>query len=211
MPTPSTRPVAWCATLVLGAGLSLQAQAAPVGFDAQGVQLLQQGATHRLKTGQDVNGAAADVEFNFGTLGYLQNELWFDPDPLRMGGAVPFNRTDAYSVMLHEWGHAFGFNGWLNGFTGARPAGYRSTFGQWVEADVVNGLSTLFFKGPQAMTVYGGRVPLTAGNHMHLGNFGPRPGAALCGWLGTRRLRHLSRAAASRRSHPAPRRAPTAA
>ena len=74
------------------------------------------------------NGAAADIEFTLGINGYLQQELWFDPSPGTRLIPVPVTQTDAYSVMQHEFGHAFGFNGWRDGNTGALPGDYLSTF-----------------------------------------------------------------------------------
>jgi hypothetical protein len=135
----------------------------------------EQGAAGELRTGIDPNGAAPDILFNFNP-NYLANELWFDPDPVARGAVVPNNRTDAQSVMLHEFGHVFAFNGWRNSVTGLLPADYESTFDRWSIFDGDN----FYFLGPTAMDLYGGRpVPLTFGNIMHLGNAFPRPGSDL--------------------------------
>jgi PEP-CTERM motif len=153
--------------------------------NSAGVNIFEQGAAAKIKTGVDANGTAADIEFNIGTTGYLQS-LWFDPDPVAQTAVIPTNRTDARSVFLHEFGHAFGFNGWRNGMTGALPATgagqqpYQSTFDQWV-LPMQPGANTLFFTGANATAVYGGAVPITFANNFHVGNAVGRPGSDLVG------------------------------
>lgn len=143
----------------------------------------EQGAAYEMRTGRDPNGAAPDIRMTIGRNGYLQNELWFDPSPTRQTTAVPVNRTDARSVFLHELGHAFVFNGWRNGRTGALPGSYQSTFDSLVTTGTVQGQTQLFFSGSSASSLYGGPVPLTFGAYGHLGNSAPRPGSALVGDL----------------------------
>jgi hypothetical protein len=140
------------------------------GWRADGSSLWHQGAAHELLTGEDLNGDDPDVEFNIGIDGYLQGELWFDPEPLRRIAPVPEDRTDAMSVLLHEWGHALGFNGWMDGRTGALPGDYASTFDHHVALVHTGSGPGLHFVGTQAMALYGAAVPLTLGNHGHLGN-----------------------------------------
>ncbi|MGC1274313.1 MAG: PEP-CTERM sorting domain-containing protein [Planctomycetaceae bacterium] len=85
------------------------------------------------------------------------------------------------SVMLHELGHALGFNGWRDQFNGTLPTNtdvdrqYASVFD---DLTVFDG-SDFFFVGELAQAVYGGPVPLTFGNIFHLGNTLPRPGENL--------------------------------
>lgn len=149
------------------------------GWRADGGSLWHQGAAHELLTGVDINGDAPDVEFNIGIDGYLQSELWFDPEPLRRSAPVPEDRTDAMSVLLHEWGHALGFNGWMDGIAGTLPVGYASTFDHQVGLLHTETGSGLHFLGAQATALYGGAVPLTWGNYAHLGNDGAGRGADL--------------------------------
>jgi len=144
-----------------------------------GFSTYEQGAAYEIRTGIDPNGSAPDVRITIGRNGYLQNELWFDPYPNRQSAAVPLNRTDARSVFLHEFGHAFAFNGWRNGQTGALPGGYQSTFDAWVTTGTFQGQPQLFFTGNSARSLYGGPVPLTFGNYSHFGNLEPRPGSTL--------------------------------
>ena len=152
--------------------------ASQVGVTAAGLQLFEQGAAYELTTGIDPNGDAFDVEITLGNNGYLQHELWFDPDPLQRLDAVPQDRTDAYSVFLHEFGHAFGFNGWRDGLTGALPGNYLSTFDALV-GDLNEPGGYLSFGGLHAVGLYGTPVPLTQGLYGHLGNWGPLAGAGL--------------------------------
>ena len=149
-----------------------------VGTTAAGLRLFEQGAAYELATGIDPNGDAFDVEITLGSSGYLQHELWFDPDPLQRLHAVPLDRTDAYSVFLHEFGHAFGFNGWRDGMTGALPGDYLSTFDAMVDEINLPG-GHLSFGGAHAVGLYGAPVPLTQGLYGHFGNVGPLAGAEL--------------------------------
>ncbi len=130
----------------------------------------EQGMAGEIRTGVDPNGAAHDVEINLSPT-YLAHELWFDPDPTSGSALVPPSKTDAYSIFLHEIGHALGFNGWRSMVTGALGT-YGSTFD---ELTTFNGVD-FFFEGARAMTVYGGPVPLTRGNIFHVGNHYGRPG-----------------------------------
>lgn len=165
------------AALASSSGRSLGS--AFVGSTASGVTLWEQGAAHELRTGVDVNGGLPDIEFNIGATGYLQGELWFDPDLQQRTAPVPADRTDAMSVLLHEWGHALGFNGWIDGSTGALPGSYASTYDAQIATQDGAGGMALVFQGAQAMSLYGGAVPLTFGNYAHLGNTGGRGGADL--------------------------------
>lgn len=147
--------------------------------DATGIDVFEQGAAHELRTGIDVNGGAADIEFVFGIGGYLQQELWFDPDAALRVAAVPADRTDAVSVLLHEFGHALGFNGWRDPFTGALAGRFQSTFDAHVAARPGIAGPTLFFEGEAAVQHYGAPVPLSFGNYGHVGNPGAGPGQDL--------------------------------
>ncbi len=142
---------------------------------SNGFNVYEQGAGAEIRTGVDPNQSNPDIEFVFNP-DYARNQLWFDPDPAHRAAAVPGDRTDAMSVMLHELGHAFAFNGWRDGTTGALPGNYMSTF----DRHVTTAGGVLDFNGPEAMKKYGGQpVPLTLGNYAHLGNSGGLPGGDL--------------------------------
>lgn len=150
-----------------------------VGVSDGGTNLFAQGAAYELITGIDPNGSGADIEIMFGTGGYLQNELWFDPAPLQRSAPVPLTQTDAYSVLQHEFAHALGFNGWLDNSSGTVPGNDASTFDALVGLHPQGTGTGLYFLGAAAMAAYGGPVPLTDGNYTHFGNWAPGDGAAL--------------------------------
>jgi hypothetical protein len=148
--------------------------ASPVGM-VGGLVLSEQGAAAEVRTGVDPNGAEADIEFVFNPT-YLLNQLWLDPDPFQRVTAVPADRTDAMSIILHEFGHAFAFNGYRDPNTGELSGGFLSTYDQHVSGTD----NDLVFNGPEATSLYGNRpVPLNNDNLFHLGNESPLPGADL--------------------------------
>jgi hypothetical protein len=136
--------------------------------------IFEQGAAYEIRTGMDPNGADPDIRIRIGTA-YLTDELWFDPDPQTRTSPIPVNHIDAISVFTHELGHAFVFNGWMDGTTGQLPPTYMSTLDEHSSFDGTN----LFFSGTGAAGRDGGPVPLTYGNYGHLGNNAPRPGSNL--------------------------------
>jgi hypothetical protein len=135
--------------------------------------VFEQGATGELRTGIDPNGDVPDIEIVLNP-GYLAS-LWFDPNPYARVDTVPFDQIDAVSVFLHELGHAFGFNGWRDGFDGSLTGDFMSTFDQHTVFDGAD----LWFTGAQASSLYGGPVPVTLGNYGHVGNLPPGSGQDL--------------------------------
>lgn len=141
-----------------------------------GVSVYEQGAGAKVRTGSEPSPGFDRIQFLINP-NYMQNTLWFDPNPFNSTTAVPADKTDALSVMRHELGHALAFNGWKSATDGSVPTGnYMSTFDRYETFDGTN----LFFTGPNAMAQYGGQpVPVTYGNNWHLGNNSPRPGSDL--------------------------------
>jgi hypothetical protein len=133
--------------------------------------VFEQGAAAEIRTGMDPNGSSPDIAIVFNPE-YLTDELWFDPDPHARTAAVPIDRIDAVSVFLHEFGHAFAFNGWRDLVAGTLPGDYESTFDEQTIFDGTN----FFFVGSQASALHGAPVPLTYANIFHVGNNPPRPG-----------------------------------
>ena len=139
-----------------------------------GIDIFEQAATTKIRTGVDQNGDLPDIVMHLGT-NYLVQNLWFDPNPLARVDLVPGDKNDAMSVFIHELCHAWAFTGWIDQFDGTFPGNYESTFDAWTQFDGTN----FFFTGPQAEALYGGPVPLTFGNVFHVGNNLPRPGSGL--------------------------------
>ena len=136
--------------------------------------VFEQGMTAEIRTGTDPNGTDYDVEILLNP-DYAINELWYDPDPVARVAVTDGNRTDAMSTFLHEFGHALGFSGWINGIDGTYPGDYQSTYDEHISFDSTN----FFFTGPEATAVNGTAPPLTFANVHHVGNFAPRPGENL--------------------------------
>jgi len=136
-----------------------------------GIPTYQMGAAFELATGNDPNGSTADINIRVGTSALAQS-FWIDPLD---GTALPANKTDLVDVLAHEIGHGLAFSGWKDGTTYALPGNYESPFDALIT--VTGGQP--YFTGPKAEAVYGGPVPLTAGNEMHLGNKAPAPGSDL--------------------------------
>src|SRR4051794_37362641 len=132
-----------------------------------GKHVSEEGAAQKIRTGNDPNGKAPDIEIYFDPV-YFRT-LWFDPDPTTRTAPMPDRsqrKLDAYSVILHELGHAFGFNGFRDQKTGALPGGFMSVYDRWVTFDGEN----FFFSGPNARKLYGRPVPLahTRNNYHHV-------------------------------------------
>jgi len=146
----------------------------------EGLNLREQGVTYEIRTGNDPNGVAVDAQLNINAQ-YMVDELYFDPgsNPASRTGSVPGNKTDAYSTILHEFGHILAWNGFRDYSSGALAGNDESTFDQFVTQIATD----FFFIGPRATDAYGGNVPLTHGNLYHLGNDDPRPGTDLIAQL----------------------------
>lgn len=127
----------------------------------------EQGAAHELRTGLDPNGTTHDIEITFGT-DYLRDQLWFDPAPLQRTATVPADRVDAMSVVLHELGHAFAYNGWASGANATPPSTYWSTFDSWIAEG--NAALLPVFGGPEAIGAWGSAPDVTRNNVHHWGN-----------------------------------------
>lgn len=141
------------------------------------LRVYEQGVAYEIRTGTDPNGGAPDLRLLLNP-DYLHSELWFDPEPALRSTPVPADKTDAVSVFAHELGHALAFNGWWD--TG--PDGLRPDYGSTWDLNTEYIGSFLFFTGARAASLYGGPVPVTAGNNWHIGNAAD-PGADLLGDL----------------------------
>lgn len=133
---------------------------------AGGRDLFEQGAAAELRSGADPNGAAADIRITLNTT-YLRNELWFDPAPALRTATVPPDRTDAMSVLLHEFGHALAYNGFANPANGVPQPTFWSTFDRWM---IPGPPTPVRFAGPRASAAHGSNPDLTINNIFHWGN-----------------------------------------
>lgn len=123
--------------------------------------IVEEGSAHEIRTGKDVNGAAApDARIEVDP-SYVNNEMWLDPQPAQRTATVPSNRLDGVSVMLHELGHALGFNGLRNWQTGELPTEFMGIYDTFITVGS-NGVSDTF-TGTNAVANYGKVVPLAKG------------------------------------------------
>ena len=129
-----------------------------------GKHVSEEGAAQKIRTGRDPNGESPDIEMYFDPA-YFRT-LWFDPDLKARNAPIPSEKLDAYSVILHELGHAFGFNGFRNQTNGTLPDKFMSVYDRWVTFDGKN----FFFNGPTAIKLYGRPIPLahSKNNYHHV-------------------------------------------
>ena len=130
----------------------------------QGLRVYDHGSAYELRTGHDVNGSQPDLRVFF-DVDYLSRYYWINPLD---GTPAPANRSDLVQVIAHEIGHALAFNGSLDWARYSPRGGEISRFDTFVTTSG----GGPYFAGPSAVAVYGGPVPLTAGNLYHLGNPG---------------------------------------
>ena len=149
----------------------------------------QPGAAYEIMTGVDPNGTGFGNHDIIINVGYQGIDWFFEADPRDRTGAIPNDEYDFMSVMIHEWGHALGFNGgWqpydsdFNGVYDTYIDSYywsgwaTGSFDAWLATD---SNAYYYFTGPNATATYGASVPLyspippEAGSSIyHLGNPG---------------------------------------
>jgi hypothetical protein len=117
-------------------------------------------------TGVDRNDTAADIVITLDPdrLNQAFGSYWFDPNPFDADHEVPKHLSDGLGVMMHEIGHGLGIDGFRDDRTGAfsNIVSPFDTFVVFVNGDP-------FFDGPNAVSEFGGLVPLTPGNLRHYG------------------------------------------
>jgi hypothetical protein len=134
------------------------------------------------RAGVDPDPAGADLIINIDpTSSYLAG-LWWDPDiGASLAGAVPANKTDAFTVVVHELLHGLGMRGWRALETGALPADYMSDWDQMVKIENGKG----YWLGAGARALVGEQVEIRVGGSQamyHLGA-GPDVAASTQPWL----------------------------
>ncbi|MEP6662486.1 MAG: hypothetical protein ABJC04_02375 [Verrucomicrobiota bacterium] len=135
----------------------------------EGKFVSEEGAAYKIRTGEDANGDAPDIEMFFDPA-YFRT-FWFDPDPKARTASLPDRnqgKLDADTVFLHELGHAFGFNGFRDQKNGILRGEYFSAYDRWVTFDGTN----FFFNGPTVKKLYGKPVLLAHvnNNYHHVGD-----------------------------------------
>jgi len=99
---------------------------------------------------------------------YLQ-KLWWDPTPLTLSpGEIPNNKSDAFSVVLHEILHGMGISGWLHWDTGEHIGNNQSIWDSLITID--NGRA--YFTGANTIELLGEPVEVRLGSSQgayHLG------------------------------------------
>jgi hypothetical protein len=113
------------------------------------------------RTGVDPNPSKADVSIYIDPGSSYLAHLWWDPAiGTSLSANPPNDRTDAFTVLVHELLHGMGIVGWRDIDTGALPGDYQSV---WDSLVTVNG-NRASFGGAATMACWGSR---------------PR-----CGWVG---------------------------
>lgn len=138
-----------------------------------GVEIVELGGPHEIRTEQDPNGGTHDATLTFNT--FRIENFFFDPAPLDRSADIPDGEFDAYSFALHEIGHIVGFESLKNPFTGEVVNDRMTTYDQFV---AFTDAETVIWTGPAAGDTYGGAPPLNLGDVRHYGNPGG-PGADL--------------------------------
>jgi len=125
--------------------------------DADGLPVHQQGPVAEMKTGTDPNGFSPDLRIEIPEV----NDWTFNTE---LSEGVPAGQFDAMTVLMHEMGHALGFNG-THGTSIRRV----STFDTNVAENDDFFSDGLVFDGSNAQQANGGdAVPLTEGDPYHL-------------------------------------------
>ncbi|HEV2295358.1 MAG TPA: calcium-binding protein [Tepidisphaeraceae bacterium] len=138
-----------------------------------GVQIVELGGPHEIRTEDDPNGGTHDATITFNT--FRIETLFWDPAPLARIAPIPPAEFDAYTYVLRELGHIVGFQGIKNPFTGEVVDDRMTTYDQFV---AFTGPDTVIWTGPAARDVYGAAPPLNLGDISHYGNPGG-PGSDL--------------------------------
>src|SRR5262245_42123202 len=132
------------------------------------LEVWEQSVPYEVRTGKDPNTSNFDARITISPEP-LANSFWFDPTPGdRNDETVPYDKEDAYSILLHELGHCLGFDGWRDWTTAKLPSNVESRFDRFV---TVAPDGTPYFNGPAAKAAYGNQpVPLTYSDLYHVGN-----------------------------------------
>lgn len=134
------------------------------------------------RTGSDPHPDTPDLSIFVDPRSSYLAGLWWDPNiGTSLAGRVPTDKTDAFSVVLHELLHGMGVIGWRDINSGALPSNYQSVWDSYVS---VNG-NRATFNGPATVALLGQGAEVRLGGSQgayHLGN-GPDLAASQAPWI----------------------------
>lgn len=134
------------------------------------------------RTGVDPNPFKADFSIFIDPSSSYLAHLWWDPAiATSLSSNPPDDRTDAFTVLVHELLHGMGIVGWRDINSGALPGDYASA---WDSLVTVNG-GRASFGGPATLALLGQQVEVRLGGSQgafHLGN-GPEVADSAQPWI----------------------------
>lgn len=141
--------------------------------------LWEDSGPHKLRTGNSLGPVDGIIRIAPDSR-YFADEIFLDEDPWARRAAIPADKIDGMSVLMHEIGHIIGINGHLDRSStppGRRLDGY-STYDRHVR---IKGRAVTF-AGRATIRAFGAPLPLTTrdrtgargGNLYHYGNPGRR-------------------------------------
>ena len=126
--------------------------------DQNGFHVFEKSGPYKLRTGNSVDIGKPDVQIVL-LPSYLLKNYWIDPNPVQRTDLVPPGKIDLVTVLAHELGHGFGFEGYLNLATGRpSPDNGISTYDELIS---MGQEGTPTFSGDFSVGLYGGAVPIT--------------------------------------------------
>lgn len=135
-----------------------------------GMDLWEPSLAAESRSGIDPDPTRADISIYIDPESSFLSGLWWDPDiAASLAGAVPRDRTDAFSVILHELMHGLGIRGWRDASTAALPADFQSTWDQYIM--LADGKA--YFSGPATTALLGAPAEVRLGGSQggyHLGH-----------------------------------------
>jgi hypothetical protein len=134
------------------------------------------------RTGVDPHPNQPDIQIYIDPTSTYLAQLWWDPAiAIRLDANPPNDRTDAFTVLVHELLHGMGIVGWRDIETGALPADYQSVWDSLVTVDA----GRAHFAGPATLDLLGQPVEVRLGGSQgafHLGH-GPTVADSDMPWL----------------------------
>lgn len=147
-----------------------------------GIAIWESAGAAESRTGVDPHPQTPDFTIFVDPSSTYLSLLWWDPNIANsLGARVPTNKTDAFTVVLHELLHGMGINGWRDITTGQLSTSYESL---WDSLVVVNG-GQASFVGPATVDLLGQPAEVRLGGSQgmyHLGN-GPTVASSQMPWI----------------------------